>query len=71
MTAGRAGPGGELPLARALGRSVEWKEAADAVTAEFEAHLGAEPGLLPCAALEPGIERNAPTFRSEEWTWRR
>ncbi|MGH7585687.1 MAG: lipoate--protein ligase family protein [Gemmatimonadales bacterium] len=71
VTAGRAGSGGELPLSRALGRSVEWEEAAEAVTAEFGAQLGAEPGLLPPAALEPGIQRNAPVFRSEEWTWRR
>lgn len=71
VTAGRAGSGGELPLSRALGRSVTWEEAADAVTAEFGAQLGAGPGLLPSEALEPGIARNAPVFRSEEWTWRR
>ena len=71
VTAGRPGSGGELPLSRALGRRLEWEEAADAVTAEFGARLGAEPVLLPSAALEPGIEQSAPVFRSPEWTWRR
>jgi lipoate-protein ligase A len=71
VTAGRVGTGGELPLSRALGRPVKWREAADAVAAEFGARLGREPGHLSSASLEAGIERNAPVFRSEEWTWRR
>ena len=71
VSTGRAEAGRELPLSRALGRSVGWEEAADAVTAEFGAQFGAQPGLLPPAALEPGIERNAPVFQSEAWTWRR
>jgi lipoate-protein ligase A len=71
VTAVPAGPGGEIPLSRALGRRVGWDEAADAVAAEFGAQLGARPGILEPAALEPGIERNGPVFRSDEWTWRR
>ena len=71
VTASPAGPGGEIPLSRALGRRVGWEEAADAVAAEFGARLGARPGVLEPAALGPGIERNGPVFRSDEWTWRR
>ena len=71
VTAVRAGAGGEIPLSRALGRTVGWEEAADALTAEFGAHLGAGPELLAPASLEPAIARNAPVFRSEAWTWRR
>jgi lipoate-protein ligase A len=67
-------PGGEIPLARALGRPVPWAVAATAAADAFAGWAGGPPvpwsGAMHEAFLAAATGHE-PQFRSPEWTWRR
>ena len=67
-------PGGEIPLARALGRPVSWAAAATAAADAFAEWAGGPPVPWSGATHEAFLAAatgHEPQFRSPEWTWRR
>jgi lipoate-protein ligase A len=67
-------PGGEVPLARALGRPMSWTGAAAAAADAFAGWAGGPPVPWSGATHEAFLAaagRHEPQFRSPDWTWRR
>jgi lipoyl(octanoyl) transferase len=65
------GPAPEAPLARLLGRPVEFGEAAAAIDAEFRGRGLPAFGPAPPPALEALAREREAQFRSDAWTWAR
>ena len=69
-----AAAGGEIPLARALGRPVSWAATATAAADAFAEWAGGPPVPWSGATHEAFLAAatgHEPQFRSPEWTWRR
>jgi lipoate-protein ligase A len=71
VTRGPAPPDGSISLARVLGRSVTWQEAADAILA---AATRAWPPVIPptpgsVREVEQAAALRVPRYRSPAWTW--
>ena len=67
-----AGPPAEAPLARLLGRSLTFDQAAAAIVGSASSLPGGESlrGMLPASAAELAA-RHEDQFRSPDWTWER
>lgn len=61
----------ELPLARRLGRSVAFAEAAAAVRESADQWIGTSAPLLDSARILERSEQHADRFRDAGWTWER
>lgn len=58
-------------LVTTLGREVSYDEVRDALVAALETAVNASVPALDPDALSNGIARHLPTYRSDEWTFRR
>ncbi len=58
-------------LVTALGREVSYREVRDALVAALEAAVDASVPALDLDSLTDGIAQHLPTYRSDEWTFRR
>jgi lipoate-protein ligase A len=58
-------------LVTALGREVSYVEVRDALVAALEAAVNASVPLLDPDSLTDGIAQHLPTYRADEWTFRR
>lgn len=69
--AGLQGAAPETSLSEALGRPVDFAEAAPAVAREAASRWNATPALELPGAVTAGAERHVGRFRDDGWTWQR